>query len=66
MTRQFVIEQHQSALVADGYLSAKSLSFSVESPDEIQERFDAISYSKGEQIFQLKNVKHSSSICLKN
>lgn len=47
MFRQFVVEQQQSALIADGHLSAKPLSYSVETPAEIWEHFDAISYKKG-------------------
>lgn len=47
MWRQFVIEQQQLALDADGSSSSKALSSPVETPDEIQSHFGTISYSKG-------------------
>lgn len=47
MVRQFIVEQQQAALVSDGHIDSKPLSFLVETPAEIQEHFGIISTKKG-------------------
>ncbi|KAH9523941.1 hypothetical protein Btru_047575 [Bulinus truncatus] len=49
----FVISELQNALSADGFVSSHPLYVPVGHPDEINEIFDAISYSKGAAIIRM-------------
>ncbi|RZC41831.1 aminopeptidase N-like protein [Asbolus verrucosus] len=51
--KQFVIEQLQIALLADSMQTSLPLSYYVETPDKISERFDDISYNKGGSILRM-------------
>lgn len=54
MGHVFVIEQHQKALSYD-HVPRHSLSATVDSPGEIGEIFDSITYSKGGSVLRMLN-----------
>ena len=47
LSKQFVVEQLQVALESDSYEWSLPLSSDVQTPSEIDNRFDDISYDKG-------------------
>lgn len=50
MALQFIVEQQQSVFVQDGSNSSKPLTSKAATPSDISEKFDTISYNKGESI----------------
>lgn len=56
MSKQFVIEQLQTALASDGQFSSKALTYPVETPEEILEHFSVIPYRKGKRKIEVWNA----------
>lgn len=57
MDQQFVVEQLQSAFGADSLDNSLPLSYDVNSPEEIADRFGTISYNKGASVIRM--VEHT-------
>lgn len=51
--RQFMIQDHDEALVLDGLLHTHPVEVAVSHPNEINEIFDAVSYSKGASLIRM-------------
>lgn len=50
---QFIVEQLHVALSADSLESTHPLTHEVNTPDEIEDMFDAISYNKGASVIRM-------------
>lgn len=55
MKKQFVIDEHQTALAADSVSTSSALTKKVTKLAEIQAHFDAISYNKGRLLITIFN-----------
>lgn len=53
MTEQFVVDQHQAALITDGIEFSRPMTRNVNSQSEIAGMGDAITYSKGASIVRM-------------
>ncbi|XP_063909880.1 membrane alanyl aminopeptidase-like [Zophobas morio] len=53
LEKQFVLEQVQPVLVTDSSKNSKPLSYNTSDPDEIESRFDDISYNKGGTVLKM-------------
>lgn len=53
LDKQFIVNQQYSAFVDDGTLNSDSLAHKVWTPDQISNKFDTISYSKGACILRM-------------
>lgn len=55
--QQFVVEQLQTIFDADSLEDSHALTHEVESPDEVSDRFDSVSYNKGAAVIRM--VEHT-------
>lgn len=56
MNEQFVVEQHESALIADGLESSRPMTREVSSQSQIKGMGDSITYAKGASIVRMMNL----------
>lgn len=56
MMEQFVVNEHQPALIADGLESAKPMTREVSRPSQIEGIGDAIIYARGSSIVRMMNL----------
>lgn len=62
MKEQFVVEQHQSALIVDGFESSLPMTRNVSSQSEIGGMGDSITYSKGASIVRMMNLTFGTNL----
>lgn len=62
MTEQFVIDQHQSGLIADGLESSLPMTRDVFTTSQIEEVGDTITYYKGASILRMMSLVFGNEI----
>jgi len=62
MKEQFVVEQHQSALAADGLESSFPMTREVSNKSQIAGIADTITYNKGASILRMINLLFGTNI----
>lgn len=62
MREQFVVEQHQSALIADGFESSRPMTREVFSQSQIGGMGDSITYAKGASIVRMMNFTFGANV----
>ncbi|KAL6443889.1 hypothetical protein ACFW04_001722 [Cataglyphis niger] len=62
MREQFVVEQHQSALIADGFESSRPMTREVFSQSQIGKMGDSITYAKGASIVRMMNLTFGANV----
>lgn len=53
LDQQFVVEQLQSIFDSDSLEESHALTHEVNSPDEVSDRFDSVSYNKGASVIRM-------------
>ncbi|KAM0729596.1 Aminopeptidase N [Formica fusca] len=62
MREQFVVEQHESALIADGFESSRPMTREVASQSQIEGIGDSITYAKGASIVRMMNLTFGTNV----
>ncbi|XP_050466418.1 putative aminopeptidase-2 [Cataglyphis hispanica] len=62
MREQFVVEQHQSALIVDGFESSRPMTREVFSQSQIGGMGDSITYAKGASIVRMMNLTFGDNV----
>lgn len=62
MREQFVVEQHESALIADGFESSRPMTREVSSQSQIEGIGDSITYAKGASIVRMMNLTFGTNV----
>lgn len=62
MKEQFVVEQHESALIVDGLESSRPMTREVSSQSQLDGIGDSITYAKGASIVRMMNFMFGTNI----
>lgn len=62
MEQQFVVEQHQPALITDGLESSRPMTREVSSQSQIGGMGDSITYQKGASIVRMMSLNFGSHV----
>lgn len=62
MREQFVVDQHQVAMIADGVESSRPMTRNVSSQAQIGGMGDAITYAKGASVIRMMNFTFGAGV----
>jgi len=62
MKEQFVVEQHESALIADGLESSRPMTREVSNQSQLEGIGDSITYAKGASIVRMMSLMFGTNV----